>query len=77
MPILYDWLNWIYLLEEWDHLPTSIEKLKQGEMLINAKGDIFCRCSVIYHGENAHLSGLFERQNKLDVLQENLPGLQT
>ena len=46
-------------------------------MLINAKGDIFSRCSVIYHGENAHLSGEYERQNKLDVLKENLTALQT
>ena len=76
LPILNDWLQGVYCLADHDDLQTAIKKLKLGEVLVNVKGDIFSLCSVTYHGENSHLSGVFERQNKLDGLQENLPALQ-
>ncbi len=76
-PLLYDWLQGVYLLAATDDLQASIKKLKPGEILVNVKGDMFSPWSVIYHGENSHLDGVLERQHKLDQLLEYLPKLQT
>ena len=77
MPLLNDWLHGIYLLAANEDLQVSINKLKAGEILVNAEGDIFSLCSVVYHGENAYLNGVLERQHKFDALQKTLPELQT
>ncbi len=79
--ILSDWLAGVYLLDTsllaaGDVPEKLIQHLNLGETLVNQQGDIFSRHSVSYHGENSSLHGVLERQQQLEVLQQNQPQLQ-
>ena len=75
-PVLQDWLASTYLLATTDDVPSAVSQLALGETLVNMQGDIFSRHSVSYHGENAGLHGVLERQQQLETVQINLPKLQ-
>ena len=75
-PILADWLAGAYLLGSGDYTQKNIAKLELGESLVNQQGDVFGRHSVAYHGENANLHGVLERQQQLETLQKTYPTLQ-
>ncbi len=75
-PILADWLAGAYLLGSGDDMQKNIAMLQLGETLVNQQGDVFGRHSVAYHGENANLHGVLERQQQLETLQKTYPTLQ-
>lgn len=74
--ILNDWLASAYLLPDGEDGLKASRGLASGEQLVNQQGDVFSRCSVVYHGENTSLHGVIERQQRLASLQKSLPGLQ-
>ncbi|MGQ0443348.1 MAG: chromosome segregation SMC family protein, partial [Methylophilaceae bacterium] len=75
--ILQDWLQGVYLLEDGVDISHAISTLQLGEKLVNREGDIYSRHSVTYHGENASLHGIIERQQRYEALQKRLPRLQS
>jgi chromosome segregation protein len=73
--LMNDWLAHLYLADDAD-IPGSRAKLRNGEALVNRKGDIFTRHSVSYHAAQSALDGVLERQRELETLQAGLPELQ-
>jgi len=73
--VLQDWLSGVYLLEEGDPVAAR-QHLKDGECLVNQKGDVYTRHSVSYFGAQSMMHGVLERQARLDSLKSQLPALQ-
>jgi chromosome segregation protein len=76
-PLLNDWLANTYILPANEDGVQASRKLSAGEKLVNEQGDIFSRGGVIFHGENTHLHGVIERQQRLANLKTALPNLQS
>ena len=74
--ILQDWLAGTYLLPEGEDGVSASAQLRLGEKMVNQQGDIFSPGGVVYHGQNTHLHGVIERQQRLLDLQQLLPDLQ-
>jgi chromosome segregation protein len=75
-PLLSDWLASTFILPADEDGIQASRKLSVGEKLVNEQGDIFSRGGLIFHGENTHLHGVIERQQRLASLQTALPKLQ-
>lgn len=75
--LLSDWLASTYILPNNEDGIQASRKLAVGEKLVNEQGDIFSRGGLIFHGENTHLHGVIERQQRLASLQTVLPELQS
>lgn len=75
-PLLSDWLASTFILPANEDGIQASRKLSVGEKLVNEQGDIFSRGGLIFHGENTHLHGVIERQQRLASLQTALPELQ-
>ena len=74
--VLQDWLSGVYLLEEEGDPVAACQQLKDGECLVNQKGDVYTRHSVSYFGAQSMMHGVLERQARLDSLKSQLPALQ-
>ena len=72
---LSDWLAGVYVLEDNAALEASLLLLNPGECLVNALGDIYTSHSVTYHGAQTQLQGVLERQQHLELIQQQLPSL--
>jgi chromosome segregation protein len=73
--VLADWLTGVYLLEDGEPPLEAAHKLKAGESLVNAFGDIYTKNSIAYHGTQSALQGVLERQQQIASLETNIPSL--
>jgi chromosome segregation protein len=75
-PLLDDWLAGVYLAPTESEIDDLCSRLKPGEMLVNASGDVYTRHSVALHAAQSALHGVLERQRELAELRGRLPQLQ-
>ncbi len=75
-PLLDDWLAGVYMVSSEGETDVLRNRLKPGEMLVNAIGDVYTRHSVALHAAQSALHGVLERQRELAELQGRMPQLQ-
>ncbi len=75
LPVVQSNLAGVYLLENDMDIATARSVLKQGELLVNALGDVYTQHGVVFHAAQSALHGVLERQNELDTLNSQLPAL--
>jgi chromosome segregation protein len=74
-PLIQSNLAGVYLLEPNMDINASRSALKQGELLVNALGDIYTQYGVVFYAAQSALHGVLERQKELDALHNQLPEL--
>lgn len=75
LPLVQSNLAGVYLLEHGMDISASRRALKQGELLVNALGDIYTQYGVVFHAAQSALHGVLERQKELDAFNSQLPTL--
>ncbi len=73
---LHHWLAGVYVLDDMRQLADYQDKLPAGISLLTRNGDVYQRYSAVFHGRQARMQGVLERQQQLDTLQAGLANAQ-
>lgn len=72
-PVLHDWLDGVYLLDEQEDAELARLALQPGQLLVNRLGDVYSRHSVSLYAAQSALHGVLERERELGDLHSQLP----
>jgi chromosome segregation protein len=77
LPLVQSNLAGVYLLEHGMDISASRRALKQGELLVNALGDIYTQYGVVFHAAQSALHGVLERQKRVGCIQQSIANSQS